>query len=83
MGAILRHTVGGQDSDKVIMLLNWNRKNGNLRVAHFMGMHALQVFSLIGFYILKRTKPVIIFCLLYFLIVVAILVEALMGKPFV
>ncbi len=82
MGAILRHTVGGEDSDKGIIMLNWNRQHGDLRVAHFLGMHTLQLFPLVGFYILKRTKPVIIFCLVYFVIVVAILVQALMGIPF-
>lgn len=81
MGAILSHSIGGSDGDKGIPVVNWNRQHGDLRVAHFMGMHALQLLPLFGYYMSKQIKYVIAFSLAYFALVIAVLIEALMGLP--
>ena len=81
MGSRLTHTIGGKDGDLGIPLLNWSTKYGDPRIAHFIGMHALQVIPLLSFYLLKSTKATIIVSIVYLLLAVFTLVQALQGKP--
>jgi hypothetical protein len=82
MAAQLAHTFGKHDGGIGLPVLNWSRQYGDLRVAHFFGMHALQVFPIIGYYIAKQKRSLFIFACGYFVFVAFLYWQAISGKPF-
>jgi hypothetical protein len=82
MGALMRHTVGAEDGTPGLAVLNWSKTHGDLRVAHFFGIHALQMIPLISYILASNKKDVFFIALVYFLFVTFILIQALRGKPF-
>jgi len=81
MGSRLSHTVGAVNDNSNLFMVGWSKTVGDLRVSHFIGMHALQVLPILSFYFLKNTKSTIIISIVYGFLAVATLVQALQGKP--
>jgi hypothetical protein len=81
MGSRLSHSVGALNDNSNWFILGWSKTVGDLRVSHFIGMHALQVLPFLSYYILKNTKLTIGLSIVYGLLALITLIQALQGKP--
>ena len=83
MGAQLSHTVGGPDGGPGLPLLNWSTVLGDYRVAHFAGMHALQILPIAGYYLFTNTRTLAIFSVVYIGICFLVFIQAMMKLPLI
>jgi hypothetical protein len=51
------HTVGAPDGGRGLPVTGWSADHGDLRIAHFLGMHGLQVLPLLAWWISRRRVP--------------------------
>jgi hypothetical protein len=89
MSMLNTHNVGGKIGGPGLPLFNWSTLYGDLRVAHFFGIHSLQIIPFAGYYIAhkikderKATNLVWLVAVLYFIFITALAVQSLMGLPF-
>ncbi len=83
MGSRLNHSVGAINDNSNWFILGWSKTVGDLRVSHFIGMHALQVLPILSFYVFKNTKLTVGLSFIYGLLALVTLIQAFQGKPLV
>lgn len=81
MLGLMKHTVGGPDGGAGLPVVNWSTQHGDLRIAHFVGIHSLQALPLFGYYISKTKTQTILFSTVYFLVASGLFLQAMKGIP--
>ncbi len=89
---MIGHNVGQHLPGSSIPYLGWSTIAGDLRVAHFIGLHALQVIPLLGFLInkscsglslIRQQALVSISGYSYFALILLLTFQALLGESMV
>lgn len=83
MGSRLNHSVGALNDNSNWFIVGWSKTVGDLRISHFIGMHALQVLPILSYYILKNTKLTLGLSVVYGLLALLTLIQALQGRPLI
>ena len=50
----MSHNVGVADGGTGLPLVNWSTVGGDLRIAHFFGLHGIQIIPLFAWWISKK-----------------------------
>jgi len=84
------HTVGGPDGGPGVPVTGWSREHGDLRVPHFIGLHAIQALAIVAVVMRRRRQPeavrvraILIVAASYASLYVLLLWEAMRGKSIV
>jgi hypothetical protein len=89
MSVINSHNIGGEMGLSGLPLLNWSTIFGDIRVAHFFGIHSLQLIPILGFVVSARFSnqsqaKMIIWgaSIIYFIFISYTFYQAINGLPF-
>jgi hypothetical protein len=83
------HTVGAPDGGPGLPVTGWSREHGDLRVPHFVGMHAVQLLPAVAWLLMPiasadtRRRAVLAAAAVYTALFAILLVQALNGHPLV
>ena len=81
------HSIGGPDGGPSLPGLRWSTQHGDLRVAHFVGLHAMQWIPLVAFLTRRwrsmrsRVTVVVGAAASYACVFAILLAQALLGQP--
>jgi hypothetical protein len=83
------HAVGVKEGGPGLPIVNWSTSGGDLRAAHFLGLHALQVLPIVGFLIgrhkrwtiSQKTAYVLALSGAYALLIAVLYFQAIHGSP--
>ena len=83
-----QHTVGAPDGGPGLPGLGWSTRGGDLRIAHFLGLHALQALPLLGWavshWVPRRAVALTwLSTALYAAAVAGLFAQAMAGRPLV
>ncbi|MGI9105722.1 MAG: hypothetical protein ACR2G4_05690 [Pyrinomonadaceae bacterium] len=88
----MAHTVGQPDGGTGLPIVNWSTRAGDLRIAHFLGFHALQILPLAGYAFSRwradavRRRAVaftLALGLIYFMVFSLLFLQASHGRPLI
>jgi hypothetical protein len=80
------HTVGGPDGGPGLPITGWSREHGDVRVPHFLGLHAVQLLPAAAWLIgplgaaARRRRAVFLMSAGYFALFAILLAQALAGQ---
>ena len=81
------HTVGAPDGGSGVPVTGWSREHGDLRVPHFVGLHAVQLLPAIVWLTapfgpaVRRRRAVFVAAAAYVALFAILLAQALGGQP--
>jgi hypothetical protein len=81
--AIGGHTVGAPDGGPGLPGVGWSTQHGDLRIPHFLGLHAIQVVPFLGWLASRRrgsSRTIFVLAASYLTLVAILLWQALRGQ---